>query len=228
VQNTFLSSVSHELRTPLTSMRMFIDTLREDRVSDPAERAKCLAIVDQELVRLDNLVSKLLELSRIEAGGHIFAKAPVAISDVVDDALGAFEVLRLGHAAALDVQVEPGLTVVGDRPSLAQAVGNLLANAWKYSPADDKRIELRATSTDPKLVEIAVADNGPGIPRAERDRIFEYFERGAAARDGRVAGSGLGLAIVRAIARAHRGSVEVGRADTAGATFRLVLPRAAA
>jgi len=223
VQNEFLSAVSHELRTPLTSIRMFIDTLREDRVQDPVERQRCLTVIHQELTRLDGMVGKLIELSKIESRHAAFERRAVAVADVVNDALAAFETVRFGSDVTLDVTVEPGLTVSGDRGALAQAVGNLLSNAWKYTPAEQKRIAVDA-SADADHVVIAVTDNGAGVPRAEQDTIFEKFWRGSAAARSGTQGSGLGLAIVRAIVKAHRGRVDV-RSSDSGARFRITLPR---
>ncbi len=227
VQNDFLSSVSHELRTPLTSMRMFIDTLREDRVTEPGERKRCLDVIHREMGRLDGLVGKLIELSKIESGRHAFERKRVAVSEIVEQALVAFETITFGTEVDLTVKVDPGLVVNGDGPALAQAVANLLTNAWKYTPDDDKRIELTAVAEGKKAV-ITVADNGPGIPREEQEIIFERFERGRAATQAasrQKSGSGLGLAIVRAILRAHKGRIELRSEPEAGARFRILLPR---
>ncbi|HEY8924981.1 MAG TPA: HAMP domain-containing sensor histidine kinase [Polyangia bacterium] len=224
IQNEFLSSVSHEVRTPLTSIRMFIEMLREGRVTDPAETQRCLTIVHQELARLDGLVGKLSTLSRIEHTA--FEKRPVAVSQIVADALVALDALRLGAQIDLRVEVQPDLVVRGDAGALSQAVANLLANAWKYTPAEGKRIAVKASS-DPTHVVIEVADNGPGVAVDEREIIFEKFQRGSAAGSGAV-GTGLGLSVVRAIVAAHGGKADV-RSDTlGGAAFRIVLPRARA
>jgi len=224
VQNEFLSSVSHEVRTPLTSILMFIDTLREGRVTSPVEQQRCLAIVHQELTRLDGLVGNLIQISKIESRHAVIARSPVRVADVVDDALAAFDAMRLGSDAQVRTTLEPELTVYGDRAALAQAVGNLLSNALKFTPASAKKIELRADA-DPSNVSISVTDNGLGVQRSERKGIFETFERGSAAALGGSPGSGLGLAIVRAIVEAHRGKIEVHSEAGHGATFRIVLPR---
>jgi two-component system phosphate regulon sensor histidine kinase PhoR len=224
VQNEFLSSVSHELRTPLTSIRLFIDTLREERIQDPVEKQRCLTVIHQELGRLDGLVGKLFTLSKIESRHAIFERRLVGGDDVVSRALAAFEALRFGTDVDLRVKVEPGLLVYGDPDALGQAVANLLSNALKYTPADGKRIDVSVTA-DLTHVIIAVSDNGPGVARDERELIFDKFHRGAAAEESGSPGTGLGLAVVRAIVKAHGGKVDVRPEAPSGARFRIVLPR---
>ena len=224
VQNEFLSAVSHELRTPLTSIRLFIDTLREDRVNDPVEKQRCLTVIHQELARLDGLVGKLLTLSRIESRHAAFDRRPVAVADIVKEALVAFEAIRFGTEVDLRVALEPGLVVNGDQSALAQALANLLGNAWKYTPPQGKRIELLATA-DATDVSIVVADNGVGIPGSEQKAIFKKFQRGSAAINSGSTGTGLGLAVVRAIVTAHQGKIDVRSEENRGARFRILLPR---
>ena len=224
VQQDFLSSVSHELTTPITSVRLFIDTLKGDRVTEPAERAKCLDIIDREMARLEGLVNKLIALSKIEAGRQPFERKPIRIVDLVDESLASFEVLRVGAAVDLTVELQPDLEVTGDRATLITVLSNLLGNAWKYAPAEGRKIAIRARG-DRRTVFLEVSDNGPGVPEDERRRIFDEFERGRAASLGRAGGFGLGLAIVRAVVRAHSGRVELHDNPGGGALFRIILPR---
>jgi two-component system phosphate regulon sensor histidine kinase PhoR len=225
VQNEFLSAVSHEIRTPLTSIRMFIETLRAGRVTDPAERDRCLTIVDQELGRLDGLVGKLSTLSRIESRHTAFDRRNVAVSEIVNEALAALDAVRLDAEGDIQVDVQPGLVVRGDPAALVQAVANLLVNAWRYTPPQGKRIVVRATG-DAVRVTIEVSDNGPGVSAQEKAIIFEKFQRGSAAAGTGGAGTGLGLAVVKAIVTAHHGQVDVVANTPHGARFRIVLPRA--
>lgn len=225
LQNEFLSSVSHEVRTPLTSILMFIDTLQEERVT-AEERKRCLAVIRKELTRLDGLVGSLIQLSKIDSQRAVLERSAVRIDDVVDDALGAFEAMKLGQQVHVRTTLGTDLRILGNRAALAQAVGNLLSNALKFTPAmaAEKRIDLR-TEGGPNTVSISVSDNGLGVERDERKTIFETFERGSAAAAGGSPGSGLGLAIVRAVVDAHHGKVEVDSEPGRGTTFRIVLPR---
>jgi two-component system, OmpR family, phosphate regulon sensor histidine kinase PhoR len=225
VQNDFLSSVSHELRTPLTSIRMFIETLRDDRLTDPEQKDQCLQLLEREVKRLEELVNRLLELSRMETGRHLFERQPVDLADVIDDALAAFDAATVPARIPVETDIAPDLIVTGDRATLAQAVANLLINAWKYTAAEGRQIAVRAHRLGDRHIVLAVEDNGPGIPWSEQRHIFEKFERGRKALDSNTGGVGLGLAVVRAIASAHRGRVEVRSRTGHGAQFRLVLPR---
>jgi two-component system phosphate regulon sensor histidine kinase PhoR len=222
VQNDFLSSVSHELRTPLTSIGLFMDSLRDGRLGADDQR-RVLELLGAEVARLDSLVLRLIELSRLESGAHVFERARVEVSDVVRDALAAFDAATLTRPTRVAVEMEPGLAMMGDRATLVRAVSNLLVNAWKYT-GDDKQIALRALR-DGSWIEIAVSDNGIGIPRREQREVFEEFTRGEQATRLGTPGSGLGLAFVRVIARAHHGRVEVSSREHHGSTFRLRLPR---
>jgi signal transduction histidine kinase len=185
-----------------------------------------LDLLDQEVRRLDQLLERLLQLSRLQSRRQRFDRAPVRMTDVVRDALAAFDAATLTSRSQVEVELGPAddLEVRGDREALGQAVSNLLINAWKYTPEQDRRIELRASATD-RHVEIAVADNGPGVDRDEAKRIFEQFERGQAGERSGRQGSGLGLAIVRAVVRAHHGRIDLRSRPGQGAEFRIRLPR---
>ncbi len=223
-QNDYVSAVSHELNTPLTSIRMFIDTLRREDALDPDEKMKCLQLLDQEIQRLDGLVARLFELSRMESGRHQFDRERVLIADVVADVLSAFDAATLNHPVEIDVDVAPGLEVIGDHAAITQALTNLLTNAWKYTPAEGKKIALTARAQG-KWVVLKVSDNGQGIPRGEQRQIFQQFERGRYATQSGAQGAGLGLAIVRAIVRGHRGKIELESESGTGTTLTVQLPR---
>ena len=173
-------------------MRMFVETLRDDRLTDPAEKQRCLALIDQEIGRLDGLVGQLIELSKIESRHAAFERAPGrGRRHHQRRAGGVRRGLGCRATSTCGSKVEPGLTVQGDRAALAQAVGNLLVNAWKYTPNDGKRIEMTAVGEAQRVV-IAVTDNGAGIPWDEQQRIFDKFQRGAAAVDSGVPGARAG------------------------------------
>jgi len=205
VQNDFVSSVSHELRTPLTSIRLLIESLRDGRL-ETAERAQVLSLLARETDRLDALVARVLELSRLQSS-HVYRREALDVASLVDEAIAAFDALTLARPTQIARKLEPGLTVTGDRPTLVRALVNLLTNAWKYT-GEDKRIEIEARSAG-RWIDLIVRDNGVGIDRAEQRAIFEQFQRGRAAHEGGAVGIGLGLSFVREIVRGHRGKIEV-------------------
>jgi signal transduction histidine kinase len=223
LQNDFLSGISHELRTPLTSIGLSIASLGDGRLS-PDEQTKVLGLLGGEVGRLEQLVNRLVELSRMESGAHVFERAHVQVADLARDAIAAFDAATLGRPTPVTIDLEPGLVLIGDRATLVRAVSNLLVNSWKYT-GDDKQIALRARAAGSR-VEIAVRDNGIGIPWDERRDLFDEFVRGRQAIERGTPGVGLGLAVVRAIVRAHHGKVHVTSRPDHGSTFALRLPAA--
>src|SRR3954447_6412872 len=187
VQNDFVASVSHELRTPLTSIHLLIESLRDGRL-DPVERSTVLSLLARETGRLEALVGRVLELSRLQSS-YDYARDPLELSAVVDEAIAAFDAITLTRPTPVARRIDPGLVVTGDRPTLVRALVNLLTNAWKYT-GDDKQISITATENR-RWIEIAVHDNGVGIDPSEQSTIFEQFQRGRAADASGAAGVGL-------------------------------------
>jgi two-component system phosphate regulon sensor histidine kinase PhoR len=204
IQNDFVSSVSHELRTPLTSIRLLIESLRDRRLED-TDRVEALALLARETVRLEVLVGRVLELSRLQSS-YDYARDPLDVAIVVDEAIAAFDAITLTNPTPVSRLVAPGLMIAGDRPTLVRALVNLLTNAWKYT-GDTKQIAIAAYENG-RWIEIAVHDNGIGIDPAEQREIFEQFRRGRAADSNGAPGVGLGLSFVRAIVRGHNGKLD--------------------
>lgn len=220
VQNDFVSSVSHELRTPVTSLRLLIESLRGGRLED-AEREQVLSLLGRETDRLEALVGRVLELSRLQLD-HVYRRESIDVTSLVDESIAVFDALTLTRPTPVRRYIEPGLVITGDRSTLVRALANLLTNAWKYT-GDDKRIELHAR-VNGRWLDISVRDNGIGIERSEQRAIFEQFRRGRAATEAGAPGVGLGLSFVRAIVRGHRGKIDLQSGD--GHTeFRIRLRR---
>ncbi len=224
LQTEFVNKVSHDLRTPLTSIRMFVETLQMHRIEDPAKIQQCLDVLSQEIARLSAMIDRLLGWARMEAGKRNYAAERERTRDLVDAALAAFEPQRLvGGSVDLTRDVPEGLPDVAvDLAAMSEALLNLLQNSYKFT-GPDKRIGIRARAADGR-VEIAVWDNGPGIPVPEQQRIFEKFYRAQDIQAGAVEGSGLGLAIVQHIVEAHGGQVTVHSEPERGTTFTVALP----
>lgn len=204
VQNDFVSSVSHELRTPVTSIRLLIESLRDGRLEEP-DRVQVLSLLARETDRLEELVGRVLELSRLQSS-YVYKRDAIDITELVDESIAAFDALTLSRPTPIQREVEPGLVVTGDRATLVRALVNLLTNAWKYT-GENKQITVEAHSAG-RWLELVVRDNGTGIERDEQRAIFEQFTRGRAAHQGGAPGVGLGLSFVRAIVRGHRGKLD--------------------
>jgi two-component system sensor histidine kinase KdpD len=218
LRRALLHSVSHDLRTPLTAIRTIASALRSADV-DREQRDAMLADVEHEAGRLGRLVSNLLEVSRVESGALNPVRVPVPVEELcraaVDDARSA---LAGRH---VEIDVEPHLPPVEvDETMLRQVLVNLLENAAIYDPGPLKIRALRAG----RRVELRVIDHGPGVPEAERQRIFEAFQRLRTPSSTRERGTGLGLAIARGFVEAHQGTIRVETTIGGGATFVVALP----
>jgi len=223
VQNDFTSAVSHELRTPITAITLLLESLRDDRLS-ASDRAEVLTLLARETKRLETLVDKVLELSRLETRArHVWPRGIVDVRELVDEAVAMFDAATLTNPTPIAIDVERGLKASGDRDTLVRAVGNLLHNAWKYT-GEDKKISVEAYGVG-RRVEILVKDNGMGIERADQPSIYEQFFRGRAVNDGGIPGVGLGLAFVRTIVRGNRGKLDF-ESEPGHTTFRIRLHRA--
>jgi two-component system phosphate regulon sensor histidine kinase PhoR len=226
LQTDFVNKVSHDLRTPLTSIRMFVETLQLGRIQDPAKQAEALEIISEETRRLSGLIGRLLDWARMESGRRSYQLRREPVEAIVDAALDAFAPQRLDPRVKLSRTVEPALPpVMADRQALAEAILDLLNNAYKYTNGDEKRIELRASRAGPAVL-LQVQDNGPGIPAREQKRIFDKFYRGSQPMLASVEGTGLGLAMVKHIVAGHGGNVAVASDLGKGATFTITLPAA--
>jgi two-component system, OmpR family, sensor kinase len=213
-QRRFIADISHELRTPLTSVLANLELLSmmlEGEEKDTAESAL------RSTKRMRRLVADLLLLARTDAG-RVSARTPTDLAGVVMDAAAELEPIADGHEIAVDA--EPAI-VDGARDELLRMASNLMANAIRHTPPGT---HIRATvARDDGDVELAVADDGPGVSADLAPHVFERFVRGGGDRAG---SSGLGLAIVRAVAEAHGGSVRLESPDGGGARFVVRLPAA--
>jgi two-component system phosphate regulon sensor histidine kinase PhoR len=229
LQAEFVQKVSHDLRTPLTGIRLFVETLQSGRVLDPERVQECLEVIHAESDRLTLMVERLLGWARLEAGKRLFRMERVGVAEIVDRAIATLDLERkLGELGARDAveivrQVPEGLPHIEvDVDAMAEAVGNLLQNAVRYT-SERKHVTVRAQARD-KEVWISVIDNGPGIAVPDQSRIFEKFYRAVDPADPKVYGTGLGLSIVHQIVRAHLGRVTVESDLGHGACFTISLP----
>ncbi|MEE6263815.1 sensor histidine kinase [Plantactinospora sonchi] len=216
-QQAFVSDAGHELRTPITIVRGHLELMGED----PEERAETVALITDELDRMNRMVNDLLMLARAEQPDFL-RPGTVEIAMMVHDVYAKAVALGDRNWRLGDIHE---ITVWADRQRLTQALMQLAQNAVQFTDAGDT-IELSARAEipgQPGRVLLSVRDTGVGIEPADRERIFARFARAGHARR-HTEGAGLGLAIVAAIAEAHRGGVAVDSVPGAGSTFTLVLP----
>jgi two-component system, OmpR family, sensor histidine kinase KdpD len=217
LRSALLTAVSHDLRTPLTTIKAIA---HEIAGGGAAERAR---VIEEESDRLNALVGDLLDLSRIQSG----AIRPSAEVNTVDDLIGATlqraDALLRGRPVDVDMPRDGLLSGRFDLTNALRALVNLIENACKYSPPGSP-ITIRAEREAERL-RVSVLDRGPGIPVAERERIFEPFYRPPGTAPD-VRGTGLGLSIARGLAVVQGGSVELAPREGGGSVFTLVLPGA--
>lgn len=217
----FLSAMTHSLRTPLASIKAAVSTLRAPgaRLGE-REREDLLATAYEECDRLERLVTKVLELSRIRAGALEVRREP---SDLADLARAA--VRRLRHLASrqrVRLVVDGAVPVMSVDPTMMELVlVSLLENALRFAPAGTE-VEVHATLGVDGACELRVVDRGPGIPAEHHEKVFEEFVRLGGPPDG--TGAGLGLAIARAFVDAHDGTLRIEETPSGGATFVIALP----
>jgi two-component system phosphate regulon sensor histidine kinase PhoR len=227
----FVANASHELRTPLASLIGFIETLRGPAVDDPPAQRRFLAIMAMEAGRMNRLIDDLLSLSRIELTEHQPPAGQANLADLCESIAAAFEPRLAARNMTLEVAIEPALPkLIADGDQLAQVVTNLVDNALKYGrDGGNVRLALAAAQPSgkwpaPAGVVLTVADDGPGIPRADVQRLTERFYRVDKGRSRAAGGTGLGLAIVKHIVNRHRGQLLIESEEGRGSTFSVWLP----
>ena len=223
LRREFVANVSHELRTPLTNIRSYAETLADNAGELPPNTEKnFLGVILNESDRMTHIVQDLLTLSRFDSGRAELKLAPFPFGQAVQDVYNAnlMEAQRHGHAMELDITEElPEIT--GDRERIVQVMMNVVSNSIKYTP-DGGRIRISAGRQD-RRVWMEVADNGIGIPKEDRGRIFERFYRVDKARSRESGGTGLGLSIAKEIIDRHEGTIELVDRSGPGLTVRITL-----
>jgi PAS domain S-box-containing protein len=224
IKTKFLAMISHELRTPLTSIKGFTTTLLADDVAwEPEEQRDFIQTIQQETNRLQELIDHLLDLSRLEAGMLPISRESHSLQEIMEDAQPQFQTLTSGHTFTIHVpdNLPP---VYGDAKRIAQVLVNLVQNAATYAP---KGTEINITAHLWRgFVQINVIDQGPGIPPAERKRVFKAFQRGASVENNSTQGAGLGLAICKGLVEAQGGRIWIKKKNTPGATISFTVPLA--
>ena len=218
MRRDFVTRASHELRTPVARIRMFTETLLLDRVRSEDERRATLQALDRGARRLSILIDNVLQLASSRA-----STALIEPTDVAELIRGMVREFEAGVAAPTPIPIlgPQHLEVAVDAEALRQVLTNLLDNAWKYGgTAPSARVEFGA---DAHGLTLAIEDNGPGVPEAERERIWEPYVRLDRDRRSSIAGTGIGLAVVKELVGRSGGSCRVER-GVCGARFVVIFP----
>jgi signal transduction histidine kinase len=222
LREDFVAGASHELRTPLAQIRLFAETLRLERVRSDDERSRAVTVIEREARRLEHLVENLLHFSRAERGTLRLAPEAVDVGALTREIVAEFTPLAEKAGAGIRVEGNETITAQADPSAWRQIVLNLLDNAVKYG-GHGARVTVRL-EPDAGFCRLTVADEGPGVAPADRERIWERFWRGDAARSAGITGTGIGLATVRDLVTLHRGACWVEPATPSGARFVVRVP----
>ncbi|HEY3204217.1 MAG TPA: ATP-binding protein [Thermoanaerobaculia bacterium] len=224
MRRTFVADVSHELRTPIASIAAAAETLADGQ-ADRSETAELLGLIRRQSDRMRELIDDLMDLAQIESGTIPLEREEIHLHELLAELAEDLEAAARERQVKVDVSGDPDLTVLGDRRRIGQLARNLVDNAIKFSPSG-ARVSIRV-SRDGGRPGFSVSDFGPGIPKAERDKIFQRFYQVDRSRSKVRPGSGLGLAIVKHIAQLHGASVEVEGDVGKGSTFHVRFPASA-
>ncbi len=214
-QRRFVADAAHELRSPLAALQTRLEV--SQRAADPAGWQRAAPVLVGDAERLGRLIDDLLALARLDESPRLRAPVPVDLDEVVFAEVAR---LRTPGGIVLDTRAVSAALLQGDPDLVRRIIANLLGNAVRHATG---RVRVAVSTLDGQI-ELVVADDGPGIPAAERERVFERFHRLDAARARDAGGSGLGLAIVREAVRAHGGSVTI-HDDRPGAVVTVWLPQ---
>ncbi len=221
VRRDFIANVGHELKTPVGALSLLAEAVVAS-ADDPDSVRRFGERMIHEAERLGRLVSEVIELSRLQGGDPMPDAGPVAVDEVVREAVDRSRLGAEDRRIKLVVAEPSGMHVSGYEPQLVTALVNLIDNAIAYSPSGSPvGVGVRRVGDD---LEISVSDQGIGIARADQERIFERFFRVDDARSRATGGTGLGLSIVKHIVTNHGGDVRLWSAPGSGSTFTVVLP----
>jgi PAS domain S-box-containing protein len=217
-----MATLSHELRTPLTSLRMALDLLARSTPPPAGDAVSLVASAREDVLSLQDVAERLLELSRSRAMSIALEREPVSVRDLAERTARIFALQAREHGVSLETRLPADpLHVPGDSTKLGWALSNLIGNALRYTPRGGSIVVEAEGLTD--VVRLAVADSGPGISPEQRERMFERFTQGP-----EPGSTGLGLAIVRDVVQAHGGRVFLESELGHGSRFILELPRSSA
>jgi signal transduction histidine kinase len=223
LREDFVSGVSHELRTPLAQIRMFAELQEAGKLRSDEDRRRAVSVINRESRRLTHLVENILQFSRLKrTPEQRMPREDIDLAGAIEDGLDAVTPLLEDRGMTLEVDAPAGLHVVANRDAITRIVVNLLDNAVKYGPhGQTVKVALDRVNGSARL---SVADQGPGVPPAERTAIWKAYRRLERDMKAQLPGTGIGLSVVSELAQLHNGRAWVDDADGGGARFVVELP----
>ncbi|MEY3983239.1 MAG: hypothetical protein RL160_796 [Bacteroidota bacterium] len=217
-QNNFLLAVTHELKTPVAAVKLAMQTMKRPGLEP--ERVEALRLLaENNANRLDDLMNNVIVASRIEGRVYHFERAPLHLGDLLTKVRE--QALSPDFQGTIELNLSPDLYVNGDHASLQLAFSNLVNNAIKYSGGPNAQVKISGCEV-PQGVEVCVSDRGPGIPKSEKNKIFQKFYRVGDERVRNHKGTGLGLYLVRKILLWHKAKIRVEDNKPEGSVFRVL------
>ena len=225
LKSDFVANVSHELRTPLQSIKLGLETITDGPAKgDAAAKQKFFNIMKNETNRMDQLITDLLTLSKIEQEEHKRPNDKVNIKDIINIVVSNLETLSRNKKIKISNLISRDIIVLGDQNKLIEVFYNIIENAIKYSD-ENKEISVHAEIKN-DFVEIRIIDQGYGIPKTSLGRVTERFFRVDPEKSKKIGGTGLGLAIVKHLINHHRGELNITSELNKGSEFEIKLPTA--
>jgi two-component system sensor histidine kinase SenX3 len=223
IRRDFVANISHELKTPIGALSILSEAVL-DASNDPQAISKFASRMQAESKRLSELVQEIINLSRLQDDDPLKNGKLIDISEVITEAIDQSRLNAERRKITIFFEAFDEAQILGDRSQVGMAINNLIENAINYSP-DSTRVTVTSKIND-QIAEIAVSDQGIGIPEKDLERIFERFYRVDPARSRMTGGTGLGLSIVKHIANNHGGDVSLWSVENAGSTFTIRFPLA--
>jgi two-component system phosphate regulon sensor histidine kinase PhoR len=224
IRTDFVANVSHELKTPLTLIKGYIETLQNKAINDKEKSAKFISIIKEHSDRLGYMIDDLLSLSELELSKDCVNRTELDLEEVIDEISLGFGQALAEKQQSLTVSTQgDDFNIYADRNKIEQVFVNLIDNAIKYTK-ESGRIDISLHEQE-QTVCVTVGDNGIGIPKEHRDRVFERFYRVDKARSRELGGTGLGLSIVKHIVLAHNGKISIESEPNRGTKVSVTFPK---
>jgi len=223
-RHEFIAQATHELRTPLTNIRLYVEEAIDAGEEDATARSEALNVISHESLRLERLVSELLDISELEAGARVVDRGDVRVDQLMDQIKADYAALAESKDIALVFELPPKIPVLqGDRDKIAGALHNLLGNAIKYTP-EGGSVTVRLDDEE-GVLRFVFIDTGIGISPEEQTRVCDKFFRSSDQRVSSIEGTGLGLAFAQQVALMHGGELSLDSELNHGSTFTFSVPK---